>query len=72
MKGYTLENTTVSWGKMALDWNPQVSRGRGKPRNAWNGTVIEETDKEGRTWSDVKKLARNGDQRKHLVTPLCR
>ena len=42
--------------RMALDWNPHGSRARGRPRNTWNRTVLEEIAKEGKTWNEVKKV----------------
>ncbi|KAJ4434506.1 hypothetical protein ANN_23068 [Periplaneta americana] len=45
--------------QMALDWNPQGSRTRGRPKSTWKRTVLEEIAREGKTWSEVKKLATN-------------
>ncbi|KAJ4436015.1 hypothetical protein ANN_18639 [Periplaneta americana] len=45
--------------RMALDWNPQGSRRRGRPKNTWKRTILEEIAREGKTWSEVKKLATN-------------
>ena len=42
---------------MALDWNPQGSRARRRPRNTWKRTVLKEFAKEGKTRNEVKKLA---------------
>ena len=41
--------------RMALDWNPQGSRARGRPRNKWKRTVLEEIAKEGKTWNEVNE-----------------
>ena len=38
---------------MALDWNPQGSRARRRPRNTWKRTVLEEISKEGKAWNEV-------------------
>ena len=56
---------------MALDWNPQGSRARGRPRNTWKRTVLEEIAKEGKTWNEVKKLDTNRVRWKYFVNALC-
>ena len=56
---------------MDLDWNPQGSRARGRPRNTWKRTVLEEIAKEGKTWNEVKKLATNRTRWKYFVNALC-
>ncbi|KAJ4443606.1 hypothetical protein ANN_05280 [Periplaneta americana] len=57
--------------RMALDWNPQGSRTRGRPKNIWKRTVLEEIAREGKTWSEVKKLATNRVRWRHFVNALC-
>ncbi|KAJ4443753.1 hypothetical protein ANN_05531 [Periplaneta americana] len=57
--------------RMALDWNPQGSRTRGRPKNTWKRTVLEEIAREGKTWSEVKKLATNRVRWRHFVNALC-
>jgi hypothetical protein len=42
-----------------LDWNPQGARRRGRPKQTWKETVLEEAGKCDKTWSEVKKLAAN-------------
>ena len=41
--------------KMALTWNPEGCRGKGRPKMPWVRTVIKQPTKEGQTW---KKLSR--------------
>ena len=57
--------------RMALDWNPQSSRARGRPRGTWKRTVLEEIAKEEKTWNEVKKLVTNRVRWKYFVNALC-
>ena len=57
--GHTIRKDYKTVERMALDWNPQGSRARGRPRNTWKRTVLEEIAKEGKTWNEVKKLTTN-------------
>ena len=57
--GHTIRKEYKAVERIALDWNPQGSRTRGRPRNTWKRTVLEEIAKEGKTWNEVKKLATN-------------
>ena len=41
------EERDESIEKQALDWNPQGARSRGKPRQTWKKTVLEEEGKWG-------------------------
>ena len=56
---------------MALDWIPQGSRARERPRNTWKRTVLEEIAKGGGTWNEVKKLATSRARWKYFVNALC-
>jgi hypothetical protein len=40
--------------KVALLWNPQGSRKRGRPKNIWRRSVIKEA---GRSWIELRFLA---------------
>jgi hypothetical protein len=40
--------------KVALLWNPQGNRKRGRPRNSWRRSVIKEV---GRSWDELSFLA---------------
>ena len=57
--GHTIRKDFKAVERMALDLNPQGSRARGRPRNAWKRTDLEEIAKEGKTWNEAKKLATN-------------
>jgi hypothetical protein len=56
---HTLKNGAESTEKQALDWNLQGARRRGRPKQKWKRTVLEEAGKCGKTWSKVKRLAGN-------------
>ncbi|KAJ4438402.1 hypothetical protein ANN_14347 [Periplaneta americana] len=47
------------------------SRTRGRPKNKWKRIVLEEIAREGKTWSEVKKLATNRVRWRHFVNALC-
>ncbi|KAJ4429500.1 hypothetical protein ANN_21669 [Periplaneta americana] len=63
--GHTIRKEDGAVERMALDWNLQGSRTRGKPKNTWKRTVLEEIAREGKTWSEVKKLATNRQVNKY-------
>lgn len=69
--GHTIRKEDGAVERMALDWNPQGSRTRGRPKNTWKRTVLEEIAREGKTWSEVKKLATNRVRWRHSVNALC-
>jgi hypothetical protein len=43
----------------ALYWNPQGQRKRGRPKMNWRRSVEDEARKEGKTWRELRALARN-------------
>jgi hypothetical protein len=55
--GHTLRKGDDSTEKQELEWNPQAARWRGRPKQTWKRTVLEEARKCGKTWSEVKRLA---------------
>ncbi|KAJ4428965.1 hypothetical protein ANN_25961, partial [Periplaneta americana] len=57
--GHTLRRPTDDPARKALDWNPQGSRGIGRPKITWKRTVLTEAKTMGKTWSEIKALARN-------------
>jgi hypothetical protein len=42
-----------------LDWNPQGKQKRGTPKQTWRRLVHNKVLEEGKSWGEVKKLARN-------------
>lgn len=57
--GHTLRRAANSVSLQALEWNPQGSRKRGRPRMTWRRTIESELREEGKTWREVKNLAQN-------------
>ena len=57
--------------KEALDWNPQGKRRRGRPKQTWRRSVHNEALEEGKSWGEVKKLARNRIRWRRFVDALC-
>jgi hypothetical protein len=51
---HTLRKDDGEIPKTALQWNPQGSRKRGRPKKSWRRSVIKEA---GRSWSELRLLA---------------
>jgi hypothetical protein len=57
--GHTLRKPPNEIARLALDWNPQGSRGRDRRKDAWRTTVLEEAKIIGKSWNEIKHTARN-------------
>jgi hypothetical protein len=57
--------------RIALDWNPQGTRKRGRAKKTWRRSVMEEAQREGRTWREVKRLAADRSRWKGFVEAVC-
>jgi hypothetical protein len=55
--GYTIRKDENVVERFALDWKPQGRRKRGRPKKTRRRSVMEEAQREGRTWKEVKRLA---------------
>lgn len=69
--GHTLRKEENDVTRRALDWNPQGSRRRGRPRETWRRTVEREIAEEGMSWTQIKRLANNRVRWKKFVAALC-
>jgi hypothetical protein len=69
--GHTLRKTEGATDRAALDWNPQGSRRRGRPRKTWKKTVEEEAAEMGKTWKEVKRPANNRTRCRGFTDALC-
>ena len=69
--GHTLRRNPNEIARQALDWNPQGSRKRGRPKQTWKRSVLEEADAEGKQWKEVKALAQNRVRWRSFVDALC-
>ena len=56
--------------KRALDWNPQGKRSKGRQCGTWRRVGVDDMIRSGRTWMEVKKLARDRERWKGFVSGL--
>jgi hypothetical protein len=54
-----------------LDWNPQGTRKRRRPKKTWKRSVVEEAQREGREWREVKWLTADRSRWRSFVEALC-
>ena len=66
--GHTFRQEDGEISKAALFWNPQGNRKRGRPRNSWRRSVINEA---GRSWNELRFLAANRQKWKGFTDNLC-
>jgi hypothetical protein len=57
--------------RTVLDWKPQGTRKRGRPKKTWKRSVVEEAQREGRAWREVKWLAADRSRWRSFVKALC-
>jgi hypothetical protein len=69
--GHTIRKDENAVERTALDWNHQGTRKRGRPKKTWRRSVMEEAQREGRTWREVKRLAVDRSHWKSFVEALC-
>jgi hypothetical protein len=62
---------TIAVERIVLDWNPQGTRKRGIPKKTWKRSVVEEAQREGRTWREVKWLAADRCRWRSFVKAIC-
>ena len=65
--GHALHLPPGDIAKAALEWNPQGTR----PRTTWRRTILAEIRRQGKTWKEVKVLARNRVRWRNFVGALC-
>ena len=51
----------IAFIRQALQWNPQGSRGRGRPRETWRRCMEREMKDVGMTWAALSKKAQDRD-----------
>jgi hypothetical protein len=69
--GHTVRKDENSVERTASDWNPQGTRKRGRPKKTWRRSIMEEAQREERTWREVKRLAADRSHWKSFVEALC-
>ncbi|XP_046565373.1 uncharacterized protein LOC124274101 [Haliotis rubra] len=57
--GHTLRKDPENNTREALQWNPQGKRARGRPRNSWRRSTMEEITKAGYSWSTIVQHTQN-------------
>jgi hypothetical protein len=65
--GHILRKPPNEIPRLALDWNPQGSRGWGRPKVAWRRTVLQEANITGKSWNERKHTATNTVRWKNLA-----
>jgi hypothetical protein len=56
--GHTLRKGNEAIEREVLDWNLQGKRRRGRPKQTWRRLVHNEALEKGKSWSEVKRMAR--------------
>lgn len=69
--GHTLRKPDTAIEKKALEWNPQGTRKRGRPCGTWKRTMEKEAGIVGRTWGQLRDLARDRNGWRALLDALC-
>ena len=71
--GHTLRKPESNITRSALEWNPQGSRRRGRPKQSWRRSVKHELAKKQITWIDLeaKRTACNRVRWRTMVDALC-
>jgi hypothetical protein len=66
--GHTLRKDDGEIPKGTLQWKPQGSRKRGRPKISWRISVIKEA---GRSCNELRFLAADRQKRKEFIDKLC-
>ena len=69
--GHTLRKPGNNITRSALEWNPQGSRKRGRPKQSWRRSVHDELAKKNTTWIEAKRTANNRVRWRSMVDALC-
>jgi hypothetical protein len=69
--GHTLRKLSDDIARQNLQWNPQGKWGRGRPRNTWRRTGLEEAKGVRKTWAEIKTDAKNRVRWRIHVEALC-
>jgi hypothetical protein len=69
--GHMLQKPSNDIARQALEWNPQGKRDKGRPRNTWRRTELEEAKGVKKTWTEIKTDAKDRVRWRMLVEDLC-
>ena len=67
--GYILRKENTNITHHALEWNPHGHRKKGRPKNTWRRNLTSEAQKIGKTWGEIKKLAKDRENGKLQWSP---
>lgn len=69
--GHTLRKDPNEICRQALDWNPQGSRRKGRPKTTWRRSLMKDIESSGRNWNEIKALANDRTAWRNFVEALC-
>ena len=69
--GHTLRKPNNDITQQALEWNPQGTRRRGRPKETWRRTIQRNLEENGLSWKTVKAEAKNRIKWRCTVDALC-
>uniref|UniRef100_A0A0L8G8H3 DUF6451 domain-containing protein n=1 Tax=Octopus bimaculoides TaxID=37653 RepID=A0A0L8G8H3_OCTBM len=69
--GHTLRKEPSNVTRQSLDWNPQEKRKRGRPKQTWKRSILDELRTTGLTFDAAKKYANDRKKWKITVEALC-
>jgi hypothetical protein len=69
--GHALRREHDTIEREVLDWNPEEQRKRERPKQTWRRSVHNEALEAGKSWDEVKQLARNRIRWRRFVDALC-
>ena len=69
--GHTLRKAHTNVTRQALEWNPQGNRRRGRPKQTWRRSLLEELKTAGMSWETAKSTAGDRTKWKVMVEALC-
>lgn len=69
--GHTLRKSQSNVTRQSLQWNPQGKRRRGRPKQTWSRSLLDELKAAGQTWETAKSSARDRRKWRQFVEALC-
>ena len=69
--GHTLRKPVTDIRRHALSWNPAGKTRRGRLRNTWQRSIEDEAKKVGKSWPQIRTLAKNRVRWRTFVDGLC-
>jgi len=69
--GHTLRKETSNVTRQALEWNPQGKRKRGRPKQTWRRSLMQELAPVHLTWETIKRTSKDRKKWRTTVEALC-